>query len=82
MTIDLKGVRFAHAEAPDKPILDIPQWSVTEGEQVFVHGPSGSGKSTLLNVLSGMLHCPTGEVSVLGTRLDQMGNRQRDIQPW
>lgn len=78
MTIELKEVNFSHAEAPDKTVLRIDHWSLTAGEQVFVHGPSGSGKSTLLNLVSGLLPCPEGEVSVLGNRLDQMNSRQRD----
>ena len=47
MTIELKEVNFSHAEAPDKTVLRIDHWSLTAGEQVFVHGPSGSGKTTL-----------------------------------
>lgn len=78
MAIDLRSVRFAYPETPDRTVLDIPRWSIADGEQVFVHGPSGSGKSTLLNLLSGMLRAPVGEVSVMGERLDQMGDRQRD----
>jgi putative ABC transport system ATP-binding protein len=31
-----------------------------------------------MNILSGLLTCATGEVSVLGKRLDQMSVRQRD----
>ena len=78
MAIRLQNVQFAYREAPDKTVLDIPHWSVSAGEQVFVHGPSGGGKSTLLNLLSGILRAHQGEVTVLGERLDQMGNRQRD----
>ena len=78
MTISLTNVEYAYPEAPGKVVLDIPQWSVSKGEHVFVHGPSGSGKSTLLNLLSGMLVAPTGEVTVLGERLDRMKGRQRD----
>ena len=78
MTIELKEVNFSHPEAPEKTVLRIDHWSLAAGEQVFVHGPSGSGKSTLLNLVSGLLHCPQGEVSILGNRLDQMNSRQRD----
>ncbi len=78
MAISLQNVQFAYSEAPDKTVLNIRHWSVSEGEQVFVHGPSGGGKSTLLNLLSGILKARGGEVSILGERLDQMGSRQRD----
>lgn len=78
MSIELNNVRFAHAEVPGKTVLDIPQWSVPDGQQVFVHGPSGSGKSTLLNLLSGLLPCAEGELRIMGERLDQMSSRQRD----
>ena len=78
MAINLDQVRYAYPESPEDTVLSITEWSVAEGEHVFVHGPSGSGKSTLLNLLSGMLSCPEGKLSILGERLDKMGARQRD----
>ncbi len=78
MAIELRDVRFAYAEAPDKPVLDIPHWSVPRGEQVFLHGPSGTGKSTLLNVISGLLPATQGEVLVMGQALNALSTRQRD----
>lgn len=76
--IDLQNVEFAYPEAPDSAVLKIDSWSVLANECVFVQGPSGSGKSTLLNLLSGILLAPHGQVTVLGERLDQLSNRQRD----
>ncbi|NQX89486.1 MAG: ABC transporter ATP-binding protein [Halioglobus sp.] len=78
MAIQLDHVRYAYPEAPEDVVLNISEWSVSDGERVFVHGPSGSGKSTLLNLLSGMLVCREGCVSILGERLDKMSARQRD----
>lgn len=78
MAIQLKDVHFAYPEAANKRILNIKNWSVSDREQVFVHGPSGGGKSTLLNLLSGVLNANSGEVTVLGERLDKMNARQRD----
>lgn len=78
MTIQLKDVRYTYPDTPGKLVLNINDWVVTAGEQVFVHGPSGGGKSTLLNLLSGMLQADTGEVSVMGKRLDKISSRQRD----
>lgn len=78
MPIDLRDVRYAYPQAPDQPVINIPNWSVPAGEHVFLHGPSGSGKSTLLNLLSGMTGADQGSVMVLGQPLDQMNQRQRD----
>lgn len=78
MTIQLKDIRYTYPDTPGKLILNINNWKVAAGEQVFVHGPSGGGKSTLLNLLSGMLQADTGEVSVMGQRLDKISSRQRD----
>ena len=78
MSIELRELRFAYPDAPEAPVLDIPQWSVAEGEHLFVHGPSGCGKSTLLSLLSGVLPAQQGQVTVLGHRLDTMKGRERD----
>lgn len=78
MTISLSNIRYAYPDSPNNIVLDIPQWSVTAEEQVFVHGPSGSGKSTLLNLLSGMAKPLDGELSILNQRLDTMSPHQRD----
>jgi putative ABC transport system ATP-binding protein len=78
MAIQLNDVHFAYSQAPNTDVLNIKSWSVSAQDQVFVHGPSGGGKSTLLNLLSGMLTATTGEVNVLGERLDTMNERQRD----
>ena len=78
MPIQLQNVRYTYPGKLGKLVLNINSWSVSAGEQVFVHGPSGGGKSTLLNLLSGMLQADTGEVSVMGQRLDKISSRQRD----
>ena len=60
------------------PVLDIPSWKVDRGDQIFLQGESGSGKSTLLGLLAGLQVPTSGEVSVLGTKISELGNRQRD----
>jgi putative ABC transport system ATP-binding protein len=59
-------------------ILDIPAWSVDEGEQVALFGPSGCGKSTLLHVIAGLQAPTAGTVRVCGQELTTLGEAARD----
>lgn len=45
---------------------------VAYGAMTFLVGPSGSGKTTMLSILSGTLSPTSGEVEVMGERLDKM----------
>jgi len=71
-------MKFSHDGILKRALLDIDSWGVDRGERIFVYGPSGAGKSTLLNLVSGLLSCSEGEISVLGKRLDKLNSRQRD----
>jgi putative ABC transport system ATP-binding protein len=46
------------------------------GQMTMLVGPSGCGKTTVLSILSGTLSATSGNVTVMGQRLDQMGNNQ------
>lgn len=78
MAVELNGIQFSYGEDRQKQLLDIEHWAVKRGERVLIHGPSGAGKTTLLNIVSGLLTCTNGKVSVLNQRLDLMPARQRD----
>ena len=51
--------------------LDIPK-----GDFVALMGPSGSGKTTLLNLIGGLDQPSGGEISVGGSRIDQLSSGQ------
>ncbi len=76
--LSLRDVKFSYPGVREKMVLNIPNWSIEAGEQVFLHGPSGGGKSTFLNLLSGILFASQGTVNVLGKQLQKMSGRQRD----
>ena len=78
MDINIRDMKFSHDGILKRALLDIDSWCVDKGERIFVYGPSGAGKSTLLNLVSGLLSCSEGEISVLGERLDKLNSRQRD----
>ncbi|AWB65572.1 ABC transporter ATP-binding protein [Saccharobesus litoralis] len=78
MTIEINAMQFAYADAPNDLIINIANWRVNKGEQVFIHGPSGSGKSTFLKLLSGMQRPTQGSLNILGTDITRMSQAQRD----
>ena len=61
-----------------KPVLQIPEFSVLRGEELFLYGPSGTGKSSFLEILAGVLKPQKGSVKLLGMDLLQMSESQRD----
>ena len=49
--------------------------TVTQGDILAIIGTSGSGKSTLLNLLGGLERATRGSVSIAGTALASMSDR-------
>jgi putative ABC transport system ATP-binding protein len=47
------------------------------GELSFLVGPSGCGKTTLISIIAGLLDRTDGELSVLGTNLDDLSPSDR-----
>ena len=58
-------------------VLDHVSFDVIAGESVAIMGPSGSGKTTLLGLCAGLDVPTSGSVSLLGLRLDAMGEDDR-----
>ena len=50
--------------------------TVRSGELVAVMGPSGSGKSTLMHTLAGLDKPTTGTVTIAGTEITTLGDRE------
>lgn len=78
--LTLDHVQFAYAPTSTKCLaIDIKQWTLADGESVFLQGSSGSGKSTLLNLIAGILTPQEGSITIAGTDITQLSNAQRDI---
>jgi putative ABC transport system ATP-binding protein len=62
-----------------RTVLDQLHASIRKGEFVVLLGRSGSGKSTLLNLISGIDLPTSGEVTIGGTNLTQLSERERTL---
>ncbi|MDW8328962.1 MAG: ABC transporter ATP-binding protein [Candidatus Bipolaricaulota bacterium] len=56
--------------------LDDVSFSISEGEFVAIMGPSGSGKSTLMNLIGCLDKPTTGTISINGTDISRLNDRQ------
>lgn len=57
--------------------LEIPDFSITQGEAIAVIGPSGCGKTTMLRLAGGIAIPTAGEVTFEGISLSSQSEAQR-----
>ncbi|HET7180442.1 MAG TPA: ABC transporter ATP-binding protein [Chryseosolibacter sp.] len=61
----------------DLTVLDNISFSVTQGSSISIIGPSGSGKTTLLGLCAGLDTPSSGTISLMGFKLNAMGEDDR-----
>ena len=71
-----KLVKIYKTAAGDFTALHEVDLDVYPGELLTVIGKSGAGKTTLINMISGIDHLTSGEISIGGARIDQMDENQ------
>ena len=74
---DLKKT-FIQPDGSPLPLLDIPHFSVSAGEQVVLVGRSGGGKTTLLHNIAGITHIDSGEITFDRLPLQTLSQEMRD----
>lgn len=75
--VELDNVQFTWPGA-SRPVLDIENFGISQGECVFLQGPSGSGKTTLLSLIAAVLVPQSGSIHVDGVPLNSLSGGQRD----
>ncbi|MCJ8161991.1 type I secretion system permease/ATPase [Acinetobacter zhairhuonensis] len=51
---DLENVLFKYQQDESRPVMNIPELKIKQGEKIALLGRNGAGKSTLLQLLAGM----------------------------
>lgn len=78
--VELRGLRKVYTEGGrERVVLDDVDFAFDRGEFVVLLGHSGSGKSTLLNLISGIDRPDGGDVSILGTTITRLSERDRTL---
>lgn len=61
----------------DLTAVDDVSFSVAPGETYGLLGPNGAGKTTTISMIAGLLQATSGQVQVLGSRIDPAANRAK-----
>ncbi len=78
--VELRGLRKAYVEGGrERVVLNDVDAAFNRGEFVVLLGHSGSGKSTLLNLISGIDRPNGGDVTILGTTITRLNERDRTL---
>ena len=72
--VQVKGAYFRY-ERNGRDILQDLSFTVRTGELYCLIGGNGAGKSTVLSVLSGILRCYTGKISIFGKPIGDYKHR-------
>jgi ABC-type antimicrobial peptide transport system, ATPase component len=76
--VEIKNISKSYKTSNGKSdVLKNVTLSIEKGEIVVILGRSGSGKSTLLNIIGGLLYPDFGNVTIDGTDLYKMSDKER-----
>ena len=78
--LQLKDIRKTYVTASERvEALKGVNLSFRKKEFVSILGPSGCGKTTMLNIIGGLDHYTSGDLSILGTSTKEYTDRDWDV---
>lgn len=78
LKIELLKKSFPLPEGGRLQVLDVPLFSMNQGEQVVLIGESGGGKTTLLHAIAGIVSIDSGSVHIDGIETTKLSEQGRD----
>jgi ABC-type lipoprotein export system ATPase subunit len=69
---------FRSPDGETLPIVGVPEFSLSAGEQLALRGESGSGKTTFLHLIAGILAPDEGRIEIDGTDMASLSEAGRD----
>jgi putative ABC transport system ATP-binding protein len=69
---------YPSPDGESQSVIDVPEFSLGEGELVALRGASGSGKTTFLHLVAGILTADAGRIVVDGVDMETLDEAHRD----
>jgi ABC-type lipoprotein export system ATPase subunit len=69
---------FRSPDGETLPIVGVPEFSLSAGEQLALRGESGSGKTTFLHLIAGILAPDEGRIEIDATDMASLSEAGRD----
>lgn len=78
--LEIKDLKkgFIAPDGTEHRVIDVPEFVLTQGQQVAIRGESGSGKTTFLNLIAGILRPDAGDIHLAGSNIATLGEADRD----
>ena len=78
LTLSSLKKTFLSPDGERKVIVDVPEFSLSAGQQLALRGESGSGKTTFLHLIAGILAADSGSIRIGDQDMAALGERGRD----
>jgi putative ABC transport system ATP-binding protein len=78
--LEITGLKksFVTPDGAKHMVIDVPEFALSERDQVALSGESGLGKTTFLHLIAGILKPDAGRIRLAGQEVSSLGESARD----